>query len=75
MFGDFLLKQMLQKQLANLPQEQRDTVMKAFEENPEFFKGLFNEVGERIKKGESQQAAVIAVLLAKQSELQALFGK
>lgn len=70
MFQDFLMKQMLKKQLSALPEEQRQKILSAFDDNPDFFKGLMSEIGERLKKGESQQTAIMNVMMKYKSELQ-----
>jgi len=61
---------MLSKQLAQLPKEQQEKVLAAFEQNPDFFKGLIGEIGERLKKGESQQSAIMSVMTAHKAELE-----
>ncbi len=67
---NFFMKQMLAKQLANMPKEQKEKVMKAFDENPDFFKKLIQDISDRLKKGEPQQAAIMSVLSTHRSELE-----
>ena len=67
---NFFLKQMLKKQLSALPEEQKQRVLKALEENPKFFEELVKEISERLKKGESQQSAIMQVMTARKAELQ-----
>lgn len=67
---NFFIKQMLAKQMANMPAEQKEKVMKAFDENPDFFKKLIQDITDRLKKGESQQAAIMSVLATHKTELQ-----
>ena len=69
MLMNFFMKQMLEKQLAALPAEQKEKVMKAFEENPEFFKNLLADISARLKNGEAQQSAVMNVMTAHKAEL------
>lgn len=67
---NFFMKQMLAKQLSALPKEQRDKVMKAFDDNPDFFKNMIEEISKRLKNGESQQSAMMAVISQNRSELE-----
>ncbi|MBX9765507.1 hypothetical protein K2X83_02610, partial [Patescibacteria group bacterium] len=67
---NFFIKQMLAKQMANMPAEQKEKVLKAFDENPDFFKKLIQDISDRLKKGEPQQAAIMAVLTTHKAELQ-----
>ena len=72
MLQQFFLKQMLGKQLKNLPQEQQEKVLAAFDKNPDFFSNLTTEIGARIKNGEPQMAAIMAVVNEHKAELQNL---
>lgn len=71
---DFFFKQMLQKQLAGLPKDQQEKLLKALSENPEFFKSLADEIAERTKRGETQMSAVMAVVGTKKAELSRILG-
>lgn len=70
MFGNFLMKQMLKRQLKNLPQSAQDAVMQAFEKNPQFFKDLMNEIAQKVKSGVPQATAAQQVMVSKRAELQ-----
>ena len=72
MLQQFFLKQMLTKQLANLPKDQQEKVLEAFDKNPDFFSNLTAEIGIRIKNGESQMSAIMAVVNEHKVELQKL---
>lgn len=72
MFQQFFLKQMLSKQLTNLPKEQQERVLAAFEKNPDFFKKITEEIGVRLKNGEHQMAAIMAVVSEHKAELESL---
>ena len=37
---DFFMKKMLERQMKDLPPEQRDVMIKVISENPEFFKKI-----------------------------------
>lgn len=67
---NFFIKQMLAKQLANMPADQKAKVMQAFDENPDFFKNMIAEISDRLKNGEPQQAAIMGVLTKHKAELE-----
>ena len=69
MFKDFLLKQMLKKQLAGMPQAEQDRIIKLVKENPELFKKIGDEIQAKIKQGKNQMTASIEVMKAHQDEL------
>jgi hypothetical protein len=75
MFGNFLMKTMLQRQLKGLPKEAQDAMMSAFEKNPEFFKNLIGEIVAKVKSGVPQATAVQQVMMSKRAELQKMLGK
>lgn len=64
------MKQMLKRQMKNLPKDAQDAVMAAFEKNPEFFKNLVNEIAAKVKNGIPQATAVQQVMMSKRAELQ-----
>lgn len=70
MFGDFLMKQMLKRQLRNLPASVQERVMAAFEKNPQFFKDLMGEIAKKVKSGVPQATAIQQVMMSKRAELQ-----
>lgn len=67
---NFFMKQMLAKQMANMPAEQKERVLKAFDENPDFFKKLMGDISDRLKRGEPQQAAIMGVMASHKAELE-----
>lgn len=66
---------MLKKQLSGLPESQREQVMEAVEKNPELFSNIAQEVQDRVKNGEDQQTAAMAVFQEHADELRTAFGK
>ena len=70
MFKNFLLKKMLKSQ--GVPEDQIDMVLGLMEKNPELFKKIANEIQGRVKGGEDQMKASMAVMQKYQSELQAI---
>ena len=72
MFKSFFLRKMLQSQLKNLPEDQREKILKAVSENPDLFMKIAKEVQEKVKGGRSQQDAMMEVMQAHQDELRGL---
>ncbi len=73
MFGklkDKAVEKMLEKQLGQLPPEQKAMVMKAVQENPDFFKKIQEEIKAEEKSGSSQMVASMKVMRKYQGELQ-----
>lgn len=64
------MKQMLKRQLKNLPKDAQDAILNAFEKNPEFFKNLVNEIATKVKNGIPQATAVQQVMMSKRAEFQ-----
>jgi hypothetical protein len=75
MFQNFLLKQMLKKQLKDIPQEQQDQIFAMIEKNPDFFMKIAEEVQEKVKGGMNQQDAMMQVMQSHQDELKKVMGK
>ena len=68
---DAAAKKMLEKQLKGMPQNQRDMIMRAMENHPEFFEKIAKETEALIKsKGMNQMAASMKVMRKYQSEMQ-----
>ncbi len=70
MFKNFLLKKMLKAQ--GVPEEQIDMLINMMEKDPELFKKIAEEIGERIKKGEDKMLAGQAVMQKYQEDLKKL---
>jgi len=69
MFKKFLMKKMLDKQLKDVPADQKEKIVKVVTENPELFQKIATEVQEKMKGGADQMSAVTAVLKTHESEL------
>ena len=70
MFKKFVAKKMMQRQVKNLPKDQQEKIMKAFEENPEFFENIAKEIEQKTKEGKNQMTATMEVMRKHQGELQ-----
>ncbi len=69
---DFLVKKLAERQLKDVPPEQRDMVMKILENNPDLFLKMSKEVDHKIKKeGKDQMLAMMEVGKKYQKELKA----
>ncbi len=69
MFKDFLLKQMLKRQLKGMPQADQDRIIKIVTENPELFQKIATEAQEHIKGGMDQTTAMQKVMMKYQDDL------
>ena len=58
MFQNFLLKQMLKKQMKGVPPEQQEQIFTMIEKNPDFFMKIANEVQEKVKAQEKVKSNV-----------------
>lgn len=70
MFKEFFLKKMLRSRGVN--NEQADLILKIMNKNPDLFKQIAAEIEAKVKSGQSQQEAAMAVMQAHQAELQKL---
>jgi hypothetical protein len=75
MFQNFLLKQMLKKQMKDVPAEQQEQIFAMIEKNPDFFMKVAQEAQEKIKGGMPQQDAMMAVMKSHEDELRKVMGK
>ena len=72
MFGNFLMRKMLQSKMKDVPEEMQEKLFAAIEKNPEFFKRVAEEIQGKKKGGRDQMSAVMEVIGSHQEELQAL---
>ena len=70
MIKEFLLKQVIKRQLKGVPEAEVDRIIALVEKNPELFKKIGDEIQAKVKAGRSQTAASMEVMRAHQSELQ-----
>lgn len=75
MFQNFLIKQMLKRQMKDVPAEQQEQIFSMLEKNPDFFMKIAEEAQEKIKGGMSQQDAMMMVMKNHQEELKQVMGK
>lgn len=75
MIKEFLMKQVIKRQLKGVPDAEVERIMAIVEKNPELFKKIGDEIQAKVKAGRSQMAASMEVMRAHQSELQKALGK
>lgn len=75
MFQNFLMKQMLKRQMKGVPEAEQEKIFAMIEKNPDFFMKIAEETQEKVKGGMSQQDAMMMVMKNHQDELKAVMGK
>ena len=75
MFKKFIQKQLLKRQLGNVPEAQRDMLMGAMEKHPEFFEKIAKEIEQKKKEGKSEMTASLEVMRTHQGELRKMLGQ
>jgi hypothetical protein len=72
---NFMMRKLLEKQLASVPADQRELIMTMVEKDPQLFQKIAEEMQAEMKKnGNNQMAAAMKVLPQYQAQLQALIG-
>jgi hypothetical protein len=66
------IQRMFEKQMKDVPEEQKKALMGVMESNPEFFENIAKEIKEETKKGTSQMAAGMKVMRKHQGKMQQL---
>ncbi|MCH7597502.1 hypothetical protein IID27_00460 [Patescibacteria group bacterium] len=69
MLKRLLLKKMLGKQLAGMPEEEQEKMLSMIEKNPELFQKMAFEIQGKIKGGKDQMTATLEVTQKYQAEL------
>ena len=67
---NFLIRQVMKSKLKDVPEAQREQIMKLVSKNPDLFKKIGEEIDRRVKGGgESQMKATMTVMKKYRSEL------
>jgi len=74
MFKDFLMKQMIKRQLKNVPPDEQEKVLKMVEKNPDLFAQIAKEVDQKMKGGMSQMDAAMELMRTHQEELKKIMN-
>ena len=69
-FKNFLMKQMLKRQMKGVPEAEQERIISLVESNPQFFENIAKEVEALKKQGRDQMAATMEVMRKHQGELQ-----
>ncbi len=72
MFKDFIMKKMLDRQLKNVPEDQKEKIMRLITEKPELFQKIAMEAQVKMKQGKSQMDAMMEVAKEHQDELKGI---
>ena len=67
---DFLLKQALKHKMKNAPEKERERLLAIMEKNPDFFNKIGEEIQRRVKSGQGELSATMAVMRENQAKLQ-----
>ncbi len=68
-FKEFLTKQLLKKQLKDVPPAEQEKIMALINRDPEFFKRIGDEIQSEIKKGKGQMEATMHVMKGHKNHL------
>jgi len=74
MFKEFMMRQMLARQLKNLPKTEQDRIFSLVSKNPELFQKLATAAQEKMKAGKTQMDAVTEAARENEAELKKIFG-
>lgn len=75
MFQKFMMKQMMKRQLKQLPEDQQERIMAAVDKNPDLFQTIAKEIQQKIKKeNKDQMAATMEVMQKHKDELRKAMG-
>lgn len=62
----------MDRQLKDVPEDQKEKIMKLIEEKPELFQMIAMKAQEKMKQGKSQMDAVMEVVKENESELKGI---
>lgn len=69
MFGNFILKKLLESKLKGLPADQQEKIIMILEKKPELFQAIAKEAKQKMDQGKSQQDAMMEVIKNHEAEL------
>jgi len=70
MFKEFIMKQMLKRQLKGVPAEEQNRIISIVTKNPELFQKIASEAQVYIKSGMDQMTAMQRVMLKYKTEIE-----
>lgn len=74
MFKEMMFRKMLEKELSALPPQQRQRVIEAMTQNPEFFSKIGERIQEKTAQGMDKMQAAQEVALENKAELERLLA-
>jgi UTP-glucose-1-phosphate uridylyltransferase len=74
MLKKLFLKKILDKQLAGMPEDQKEKIIDAFSNNPELFETIAKEIKAAMEEGKDQMTATQEVVARYQDQLRGLFS-
>jgi 2-oxo-4-hydroxy-4-carboxy--5-ureidoimidazoline (OHCU) decarboxylase len=74
-FQNFLMKQMLKKQMKGVPEAEQEKIFTMIEKNPDFFQKIATEIQEKMKSGKPQMEATMEVMKANEEKMKEVMGK
>lgn len=69
MLKDFFVRKLIESKMKDVPQDQREMIIKMIEKNPEFFQKLVEEIQTEISSGVDQMEATMNVMKRYESKL------
>ena len=72
---DFFVKKLIESKLKDVPEAQREQIIKLVTENPELFEKIGKQIQQKTKEGKTEMAASMEVMRKYQSEIQKVMGK
>lgn len=69
MLKDFFVRKLIESKMKDVPQDQREMIIKMIEKNPEFFQKLVEEIQTEISSGVDQMEATMNVMKRHESKL------
>lgn len=67
---DFFVKKLMESKLKDVPEAQREQIIKLVTENPELFEKIGKEIQQKVKEGKTEMAASMEVMRKYQGEIQ-----
>lgn len=72
---DFFVKKLIESKLKDVPEAQREQIIKLVTENPELFEKIGKEIQQKTKEGKTEMSASMEVMRKYQSEIQKAMTK
>jgi hypothetical protein len=72
---NFIIKQLIKKQMKGVPDDQINMIVDAIEKDPDFFKTMAEKIKAKMDQGMSEQQAAQALMAEHGEELKKKLGK